>query len=131
MHFEGRIDFAIPSFVEHITLTKDSSGAPFWIGQCWFTMATLIGMSWPYRVVQLNFTPGKFNVLLDRFLPIFSMTYLEQHIESFNFHLDHPVQVVVPGGHGEGGVQCRQEDFPAVTSLDFALIKISVPCLRG
>ena len=35
--------------MEHITVTKGSSGAPFWFGRCWFLLATLVGLSWPYR----------------------------------------------------------------------------------
>ena len=50
VHFDFRIEFTIDSFVEHITVTKGSSGAPFWLfGGCWFLLATLVGLSWPYR----------------------------------------------------------------------------------
>ena len=49
VHFDFRIEFTIDSFVEHITVTKGSSGAPFWFGRCWFLLATLVGLSWPYR----------------------------------------------------------------------------------
>ena len=49
VHLDYSVDFDIPSFVEHITLSKDSSGAPFWVGKCWYIMISLIGLSWPYR----------------------------------------------------------------------------------
>ena len=41
----------------------------------------------PYRVVQLNATPETevFDMLFDRSLSIFSMTFLKQHMEYFNF----------------------------------------------
>ena len=53
VHFSAWIDFAVPSFVEHITLTKASSGSggPFWMGTCSFFLATVLGMSWPYRML--------------------------------------------------------------------------------
>ena len=40
-----------------------------------------------YRVVRLNFTPEikVFYMLLDRYLPIFTMTSLKQHMKYFNF----------------------------------------------
>ena len=50
-----------------------------------------------YRVVQLNSTQeiAVFGMLLDRSLPIFSMTFLKQHMKYFNsrckIQLDHPV----------------------------------------
>ena len=50
-----------------------------------------------YKVVQLNLTPEieVFDMLFDRSLSIFSMTFLKQHMEYFNFrckiHFDLPV----------------------------------------